>query len=254
MLQAERMEKLRDYMMEHKYAAIAELAEALNSSPATIRRCLAELEEKRVVERTRGGAVLVGSGNTYEHPYSIKRRRNGLEKERIAAYAASLVSTSDSLFLDASSTVREMTTPLKSAKRLTVCTNDVLIAGDLSSATDLIVIVTGGVMRQGFYSLSGYLTDRAVSAMQLDYAFMGIDAISDRTGMMLTNMEELGTKQKIARMAGKTIVLADHEKFDRSAFLRVWGFTDVSMVITGRELPDEQYERYTELGLHIVRV
>ena len=254
MLQAERMEKMRDYMMEHKYAGISELAEALDSSPATIRRCLAELEAKQVVERTRGGAVLLGSGNTYEHPYSIKRRRNEAEKRRIAAYAASLVSTSNSLYLDASSTVREMTTPLKSAKQLTVCTNDVLIAGDLSSASDLIVIVTGGVMRQGFYSLSGYLTDRAISSMQLDYAFMGIDAISDRSGMMLTNMEELGTKQKIARMAGKTIVLADHEKFDRSAFLNVWSFTDISMVVTGRELSDEQYDRYSELGLRIERV
>ena len=64
MLPAERMEKLRDYLMEHKYASIAELSEALQSSPATVRRCLSVLEEKEVVERTRGGAILLGSGNT----------------------------------------------------------------------------------------------------------------------------------------------------------------------------------------------
>ena len=254
MLQAERMERIQDYMLIHKYAGIGELAEEMNASPATIRRCLAELEEKKVVERTRGGAVMVGAGNTYEHPYSIKRRRNEAEKKRIAEYAASLVNTNSSVFLDASSTVREMTPFLKPMKNVTVCTNDVLIAGDLSSAQDLIVIVTGGVMRQGFYSLSGYLTDRAIGGMMLDCAFMGIDAISEAGGLMLTNMEEIGTKQTIARTTPRTIVLADHEKFGRGAFLRVWAFGDVSTVITGRELSDELYEKYTELGLQIERV
>ena len=254
MLPAERMEKLRDYLMEYKYASITELSAALQASPATIRRDLAELESKQVVERTRGGAVLFGSGNTYEHPYSIKRRRNEAEKKRIAEYAASLTPPNTSVYLDASSTVREMTPFLRSMKNVTVCTNDVLIAGDLSNAPHLIVIVTGGVMRQGFYSLSGYLTDRAIAGMRLDRAFMGIDAISKNGGLMLTNMDELGPKQTIARNAPQTIVLADHEKFDRGAFLKVWDFQDVSLVITGKELSDEQYEHYTELGLNIHRV
>ncbi len=255
MLRAERMEKLRDYMMEHKYAAIGELAEALHSSPATVRRCLTELEKKQVIERTRGGAVLVGSSLPHEHPPISKRRRNEPERRRIAAYAASLLSPGNSLFLDSGATIREMTAPLKkSTKRLTVCTNDVLTAVELSNAGDIIVIVTGGVMRQGFHSLSGYLTDRAISSMQLDYAFMGIDAINDHTGLMLTSIEELGTKQRIARMAEKKVVLADHEKFDQNAFLHAWDFKEVVTVITGQELSDEQYERYTKLGLQITRV
>jgi DeoR/GlpR family transcriptional regulator of sugar metabolism len=71
---------------------------------------------------------------------------------------------------------------------------------------------------------------------------------------MLTNMEELGTKRAIAKTTPETIVLADHDKFDRGAFLKVWDFGEISRVITGVELPDEVYERYTELGLTIERV
>ncbi len=254
MLPAERMQRMRDYLMEHRIASVSELSEALDTSPATVRRSLAELESKHVIERTRGGAVLIGSGNTYEHPYSIKRRRNEPEKKRIAAYAASLVSRDSSIYLDASSTVREMTAQLKTMKHITVCTNDVLIAGDLSCAEDVTVLVTGGLLRQGFYSLSGYLADLAVNTMLVECAFMGIDAISPENGLMLTNMEELGIKQCVGRKAKMTVVLADHEKFDRSAFLHVWGFGDVTTVITGRELSDEQYRRFTELGLQIVRV
>ena len=254
MLQAERLERIRDYLVANKYASIAELAEAFQTSPATIRRSLKELEEKKVVENIRGGAVLRGSGNTFEHPYPIKRRRNETEKKRIATYAASLVSANSSIYLDASSTVREMTESLHNKQGVTVCTNDVLIAGDLSSASNLVVMVTGGVLRQGFYSLSGYYTDQFVSRTQVDYAFMGIDAISKEHGLMLTNIEEIGIKQKLSRHAGELIVLADHEKFDHPAFITAWDFNEVALVITGSELPDSIYNEYLELGLKIKRV
>lgn len=254
MLQAERLEKIRDYLVANKYASINELAEALQTSPATIRRSLKELEQKKVVESIRGGAVLWGSGNTFEHPYPIKRRRNETEKRRIAAYAASLLSANSSIYLDASSTVREMTEFLHTKQGISVCTNDVLIAGDLSAAKDLVVMVTGGVLRQGFYSLSGFFADQFVSRMQVDYAFMGIDAISPTNGLMLTNAEDISIKRKVAQMSGDLFILADHEKFHNSAFLKAWDYEEVAMVITGNELSDELYAQYTDLGLKIKRV
>lgn len=254
MLQAERLERIRDYLVANKYASIAELAEVFQTSPATIRRSLKELEQKRIVDNIRGGAVLRGYGNTFEHPYPIKRRRNEGEKERIAAYAASLVSANNSIYLDASSTVREMAVSLHNKQSLSVCTNDVQIAGDLSPAENIVVMVTGGVLRQGYYSLSGYFTDQFVSSIQVDYAFMGIDTISKTNGLMLTNVDEVSIKRTIGAHAGELIVLADHEKFNRSAFIRAWDFSEVSLVITGMELPDDIYNEYLDLGLKIKRV
>lgn len=254
MLQAERLERIRDYLVANKYASITELAETFQTSPATIRRSLKELEKKNIVENIRGGAVLRGSGNTFEHPYPIKRKRNETEKKRIANYAASLVCANSSIYLDASSTVREMADSLHNKQGISVCTNDVLIASDLSSAANLVVMVTGGVLRQGFYSLSGYFTDQFVSRMQVDYAFMGIDAISKNNGLMLTNIEEIGIKQKIGQHSGELIVLADHEKFNHTAFLKAWDFSEVALVITGTELSDEIHDKYIDLGLKIKRV
>ena len=254
MLQAERLELIREYLVANKYASISELAEAFGTSPATIRRSLKELEEKRVVEIIRGGATLRGYGNTFEHPYSIKRKRNETEKKRIANYAASLVPANSSIYLDASSTVREMTDFLHKKQGISVCTNDVLIAGDLSSASNMVVMVTGGVLRQGFYSLSGYFTDQFISSTQVDYAFMGIDAISQINGLMLTNTEEVGIKQKLANHSGELIVLADHEKFDHTAFIKAWDFSAVTMVITGKELSNDVYTTFCDLGLKIKRV
>ena len=254
MLQVERLEKIRDYLLTNKYASITELAKSLDTSPSTIRRGLKELEQKNVVELTRGGAVLLGSGNTYEQPYSIKRRKNEDEKKRIAAYAATFITENNSIYLDASSTVREICPHLRAMRNITVCTNDILIAGDLSAAQELIVIVTGGILRQGFYALTGLFSEHVVDNIQVDYAFMGIDAIDSQYGFMLTDAEEVRNKQAIVKKASKRIILCDHEKFERSAFVNVWKFPDVSMVITGQELSDEIYEKYAELGLVIHRV
>lgn len=254
MLQAERLEKISDYLATNKYASINELAETFDTSPATIRRSLKELEKKKIVESVRGGAVLRGSGNTFEHPYSIKRRRNETEKKRIATYAASLISTNSSIYLDASSTVREMADLLYDKKGVSICTNDVLIAGDLSSAKDIVVMVTGGVLRQGFYSLSGYFSDQFVSRIQVDRAFMGIDAISLTNGLMLTNDEDISVKRKVGKAAKELIILADHEKFKQDAFLKAWDYSEVSLIITGKELSDDLYQQFSDLGLNIMRV
>jgi len=253
-LQAERLERIRDYLVANKYASINELAEVFHTSPATIRRNLKELEQKKVVENIRGGAVLSGYGNTFEHPYPIKRRRNEIEKKRIGAYAASLVSANSSIYMDASSTVREMTEALHSKQHFSVCTNDVQIAGDLSAVNNIVVMVTGGVLRQGYYSLSGYFTDQFVSSILVDYAFMGIDTISKTNGLMLTNVEDVSIKRTIGSHAKELIVLADHEKFNQSAFIKAWDFSDISLVITGVELPDDVYNEYLDFGLKIKRV
>ena len=254
MLQLERLERIHDYMRINKHAGIPELADKLGMSTSTVRRGLKELEEKNVVQITRGGAILLGSGSTYEQPYSIKRRQHQDEKKRIAAYAISCVTSNSSIYLDASSTVRELCPHLKTMRDMTVCTNDILIAGDLSAAENLIVLVTGGVLRQGFYSLSGHYGENIIKNMQVDYAFMGIDAVNADHGFMLTNHEEVGFKQIAAKNASKCIVLCDHEKFEQGALLKVWSATEVDMVITGRELSDELFQKYTDRGFVIYRV
>ena len=71
---------------------------------------------------------------------------------------------------------------------------------------------------------------------------------------MITNAEEMGIKRAAFQNSSKRIMLCDHSKFDRDAFVNLWDFEQVDMVITGRELEDERYDFYTELGLKIVRV
>lgn len=47
MLHAERLDKIREYLILNKYASIQELSDTFHTSPATIRRSLKELEDRK---------------------------------------------------------------------------------------------------------------------------------------------------------------------------------------------------------------
>lgn len=255
MLSAERYEKIKAYMYENKYANINELAVLFDASVPTIRRCLKQLEKENIVESVRGGAVLHSSDKTiFEQPYQVKKQQNADEKSRIAAEACKYIQSNSSIFLDSSTTVYGMIPFMQGFKSLSICTNDVTVAGTLTSKYNYTVMVVGGILRSGYYTLTGNFAEKMMCQFHMDCAFMGSDTISETGNFMITNAEEMGIKRAAFQNSSKRIMLCDHSKFDRDAFVNLWDFEQVDMVITGRELEDERYDFYTELGLKIVRV
>lgn len=254
MLKAERLELIREHVIRNKYGNINELATMLSTSPATIRRCLKQLEAEKLVESIRGGVVLASAGSIFEHPYQVKRQHNAEEKIRIAQEACKYVNTNDSIFLDSSSTVYEMCAHLSKVRSIKIATNDVLIASALNALEDCTLMVTGGILRKGYYTLTGFLTQENVQQIYVDTYFTGIDAVTNDGNFMITNTEEVDIKRYLMEKSNRCIVLCDHEKFNCAAFLHLWDYTQVELVITGKELSDELYNKYIELGMPLIRV
>lgn len=254
MLQIERLEKIKDYLVKNEFADIKKLSELLDVSTATVRRALKQLETEKIVDLTRGGATLSKKGSMYEYPYMIKRQMNADEKRRIAREAVNRISKNESIFLDSSSTVYEMTRFLSGLQDITVATNDVLIAGALTNAENITVSVIGGSLRRHYYTLTGYFAEVIMKDLCFDYAFLGIDTISLKGGLMITNIEEVQIKRKIVKASGEVVVLCDHSKFEQESFLNVCGFEDIDMIITGKELDQSIHKKYVDAGIHIVLV
>jgi DeoR family fructose operon transcriptional repressor len=254
MLQIERLEKIKDYLVKNEFAHINKLADMLKVSTATVRRALKQLENEKIVELTRGGAALAKKGSLYEHPYLVKRQLNAEEKRRIAHEAANHIHKNESVFLDSSTTVYEMTRYLAGFSNLMIATNDVLIAGALSNTDDLTVSVIGGTLRKHYYTLTGCFSELILKDIYFDHAFLGIDTISLKGGLMITNIEEVPVKRKIVKAAKEVIVLCDHSKFEQESFLNVCGFSDVGMIITGKELDGSISRKYLDAGINLVLV
>jgi DeoR/GlpR family transcriptional regulator of sugar metabolism len=143
---------------------------------------------------------------------------------------------------------------LNDFRDILVATNDVRIAATLTHAENLTVTVIGGSLRKNYFTLTGYFAEMIMKDLCFDIAFLGIDAISLKGGLMITNMEEVQIKRKIIQASNKVVVLCDHSKFEIESFLNICGFNDVHMIITGKEVDEKIYKNYVDAGINLVLV
>ena len=97
-----------------------------------------------------GYVVALYPRNKSAHPNQIiaaRARVNFDAKQRIAQWAAGLVENSDSIILDASTTVLHMAEFLHNRRDLTVVTNGLEVARRLAESPSNTVILVGGILR-----------------------------------------------------------------------------------------------------------
>ena len=89
----ERRQRILDYITLHEKAELSELAVQFNTTEATIRRDLIELEKTKLIVRTHGGAIRNELKKAIWQTSSLHNRldRNKEKKEKIAEFAATLI-------------------------------------------------------------------------------------------------------------------------------------------------------------------
>lgn len=153
----------------HREMTVKELCAALYSSPATIRRDLSELEQKGLLRRSFGGAVLTES-YTDQLPLQIRRAAHIAEKKKIAAKAIGYIHSGDTVFLDASSTTYFLGEHLGAFEDLTVITNNPHLCTTLASM-QIRTLCTGGEMLHSSVALVGSEAERFVGNFYADVCF-----------------------------------------------------------------------------------
>ena len=134
---------LKTLKAEHKVFVPA-LCELFDVSPVTIRNDLNYMQEKGLLKRTHGGAVLK-SKIGYEENVAEKLSKNQRQKEKIAELAVSYVEDGDIIALDTGTTMLAFAKKLTEKKNLTIVTNDLNIAAYFdSNKEDITVILLGG--------------------------------------------------------------------------------------------------------------
>ena len=107
MLPLERQNKILEILSKKQAVTVDELCARLYSSGATIRRDLQALESNGLLRRTHGGAVFV-DGNARDFPLTMRETENLIPKSIIAKRALPYIHEGQTLFMDASSTVCQL--------------------------------------------------------------------------------------------------------------------------------------------------
>lgn len=232
-----RRQRLLEMVRKSRQITTVGLVEALGASIATVRRDLTALEDLNLVKRTHGGVVCVDleagqpvpSAVDYEPAFLDKRTRLRAEKEAIAAEAAKLVEDGSTVLLDSGTTCLALAR-LLSGRRLTVVALDLNVAiAAAHGATE--VLMAGGRVRPGLYSVIGPWTDGVLRDLMVDTLFMGADGISE-AGLTNSAVDEARVKAMAIKSALRRVVLADHTKFNVRKMAPVCALDAVDIVVT----------------------
>jgi DeoR/GlpR family transcriptional regulator of sugar metabolism len=233
MTSQERQAAILQYLTENGFAAVAELAQKFEVSKMTIRRDLSDLEGQRALQRTYGGAT-VYDPTFFEVSLQAKATQFVEEKRRIGKAAADLVQDDEVVILDAGSTTTLVAKFLKN-KRITVVTNGLNIAADLSDCPNIQLYIAGGHLRQGVLAIVGPETSAFFGNIRADKLFLGVDGVDVQGGLMVPDLNEAHTKRAMIHAAKQTIVVADHSKIGRSTLSTIVPLSKASLLITGHE-------------------
>lgn len=224
-------------------ATVSEVVTETGVSASTVRRDLKALDEQGLVQLSHGGAAAVEStGTTFEPLFSERRRRNPTEKARIAEKALEFLEPSQSVIFDSSSTVLAVIEALQRRPvALSAVTNDVSAAAMLSEIDGVSVVLPGGQVREGSFTLLGSYTGEFFRRLHADVLLLGVHAISGGC-MTDASLEVVEIKRAMIQGARKSVLLVDHEKFGAPAFFEVGETSLVDDLITGSGAPEEALE------------
>ena len=254
MLRAQRLREIVRRTEVQGSIRAAELARELGVDVSTVRRDLAHLGRTGLVERARGGALRAEPGRTIDIPYDLKRSVELDAKTAIGKAAAERVRVGETILIDSGSTTFQMLPWLRQRRGITVVTNDLHIAHWLARVPGVRLIVTGGILLDGVYTLVGPQALAALEELHVDHTFLGADAIDREAGITNVNMVEVAVKRAMIAAATRTSVLADSTKFEHRALARVAGLDEVTEIITDDRLPPGTRSRYRELPITFVRL
>lgn len=243
----DRRRDIVDLLVEEGTVSLDDLALRFSVSKMTIHRDLDDLEAEGLLRKVRGGATIEASGQ-FESDYRYRARMAPGLKRSIARRAADFIEPGMSVMIDDGSTSEALIPFLIEKRPLTVITNNLAVINGLSGQGGISLIALGGDFSKKFNGFFGVLTIAALADLRADVALITSSSIHGRIACH-QDQEVLQVKRAMMAVAQKSYLMADHNKFGRTALHRLADLDAFDGVITGGELAAEQVADLTGQGI-----
>ncbi len=236
---------------------VDDLAQQLRISSSTIRRDLADLENDGMLRRTHGGAVPIEQFlyEPFRHLSSFQEQeqQRAAEKRMIGIAAAELVTDGETIAIGAGTTTTEVARNLRHRKGITIVTNAVNIAMELSHSKELKVFLTGGSLSVEWFALVGPTAIAAVHEIFVDKAFIGVDGAHATHGLTTNYPDQAAIHQAMLKQARQKIAVADHSKMGVIGTNLICPPSSVDLLITDRKADEKKIAEFTKKGVRVRR-
>jgi DeoR/GlpR family transcriptional regulator of sugar metabolism len=239
------------------FLTVREVAEATGVSEITARRDLVELEERKALKRTHGGAMSLRDGqaeifDAYEPTFDARRRRNSKAKAAIAHAAAQLVKPGATIALDVGTSTLELARCLIEIGEIKIVTNN-LRAASLLADSPHAVYVPGGRVRGKELSVYGSVTAEQIRSYWFDFAFVGVSGVTEN-GLFDYSPEDTEIKRIYMERAKRVVVLCDAQKFGHHSMVQVAPLTALHVLVTDALPPAGLASALASAGVELLRV
>lgn len=253
MLNEERRRAILEILNREGRVLVLDLAGRFETSQVTIRKDLETLHAHGMIHRTHGGALPAREGALEDPTLREKAKLHHKEKLRIAGAAAGMVQEGQVVILDSGTTTTEIARALRKFRNLTIVTNAVNIATELSG-TAVEVILTGGTLRKNSFSLVGPIAEETLHRLHADLLFLGVDGFDVHYGLSTPNLLEAKVNRVMVEIAKRKVVVCDASKFGRRSLSLIAPTSALDEVITDRGAPKADARALRKAGIELTLV
>jgi DeoR family transcriptional regulator of aga operon len=249
----ERRQKIIDQVNELSRVDVVELANEFNVSTVTIRTDLNDLSKRRLLIRTRGGAIAI-SKITKELSVKEKHNENSHIKEKLAEAAVKLINNDELIILDSGTTTEKIAKLLQNHENLVVMTNGLNIATELSHLQNSEVLMTGGRLRQKSLSFYGRQAEASLDNLRFDKVILGVDGVEIYSGFTTHFEHEASLNRLMCNISKEVIVVTDSSKFGRSGLYIIDSLDSIDTLITDNKIPPQYIEHFQANNVKLIIV
>ena len=233
----ERQQTILNYLESKNECSYQELEGLLQVSNMTVRRDADKLVAEGQVIKTLGGIRNANTAaNLYESSVLSRLSVHIEEKQLIAQKALRHIRSSETIYLDGSSTCLQLAKLLATKMAgLTVITNSAITYLELVRGGENTVICIGGQHDPVSFCMTGPTTEEEAQKYFVDKAFMSTKGFMPSEGTFESSVPTFRVKQIIAKKCKKLILLVDHSKFGERALRKVLDVAQIHIVITDNQ-------------------
>jgi len=253
LLNEERRRAILEILNRDRRVLVLDLARRFETSQVTIRKDLEELHAHGLIHRTHGGALPAREGALEDPTLREKEKLHRKEKLRIAQTAAGMVQEGQVVILDSGTTTTAIAHSLRHFHNLTVVTNAVNIAAELSG-TAVEVILTGGTLRKNSFSLVGPIAEETLHRLNADVLFLGVDGFDVQYGLSTPNLLEAKVNRVMVEVAKRTVAVCDSSKFGRRSLSLIVPPSALHQVVTDRGVLKSDVRLLKKAGIEVTLV
>ena len=246
-----RDKQILDLLCRYGELSVQELSDTLRVSPSSVRRYLAAMNKNPFIHRTHGGAM-VSNLIRYDSLSIALPHVDEAEARAIAYRAVQLIEPGDIIGLSGGRLCTELALNLRFREDLTIVTNAVNIACELSGLPGIKVMVCGGMIDPNSFELVGQPVSRSLEGIFIHKFFVGTDGITLENGLTNRSEAEATAARDFVAHSERIIVMADHCKFTHSNLAQVVPAGNISTLITTDRVSESILKGFADVGVEIL--